>query len=90
MVAMQIGAGKIQKEDQTARPKEAVRRVCVFCESKTKPSYLDSSALRRYLSDRSRIYSRARTGMCSKHQRWTTKQIKYARHLALLPFVSKV
>lgn len=65
-------------------------KVCSFCEAKKEPDYTDSASLKRYLSDRNRIISKARTGACSKHQRRLTKHIKYARHLSLLPFVAKV
>ena len=63
---------------------------CSFCEGEREPSYLDSATLKRYTSDRARIQPKMRTGVCSKHQRRLTKHIKYARHLALLPFVNKI
>lgn len=67
-----------------------LKKVCSFCQSKTSPSYTDTVALRRYTSDRVKILPRSKSGICSKHQRAVTRQIKYARHLALLPFVPKV
>ncbi len=70
----------------TGRPK----RVCFFCQSKTNPSYTDIVTLRRFTTDRVKIVARAKSNLCSKHQRAVTRQIKYARHLALLPFVPKV
>ena len=66
------------------------KRVCIFCQSKTLPSYTDTANLKRFLSDRAKIVSRLRSGVCSKHQRKLSKQIKYARHLSLLPFTPKV
>lgn len=66
------------------------KKSCFFCDNAKEPSYLDSSALRRFMSDRSRINSKQRSGVCSRHQRTLTEQIKYARHLALLPFITKV
>lgn len=66
------------------------KKVCQFCQNKTNPSYTDLAVLRRFLSDRAKIQPRARSGVCSKHQRGVAKNIKYARHLALLPFVPKV
>lgn len=82
---------KKDKGDGTRKPvTRNIKRVCAFCESKTEPEFTDSVSLKRYISDRSRIMPRARTGACSKHQRGITKQIKYARHLALLPFVNEV
>lgn len=74
---------------------EAVKEVrpkkgCFFCQNKSIPSYTDLVSLRRFLTDRAKILNRARSGICSKHQRVLAKNIKYARHLALLPFVPKV
>lgn len=66
------------------------KKVCFFCQNKTKPTYTDIVVLRRYLTDRAKITARAKSSVCSRHQRDVAKQIKYARHLALLPFVPKV
>ncbi len=63
------------------------KKVCFFCENQKEPTYTDSGQLKKFMSDRTRIIGRARNGACSKHQRAITKEIKYARHLALLPFV---
>lgn len=66
------------------------KRVCLFCETKKEPTYIDSQTLRKFMSDRSRIVPRAKSGVCSKHQRRVTREIKHARHLALLPFVASI
>jgi small subunit ribosomal protein S18 len=66
------------------------KKVCAFCKSKTVPSYTDTNSLRRYISDRAKIQPRTRSGLCAKHQRVITHEIKYARHLGLLPFTPKV
>jgi len=44
--------------------------------------------LPKFISDRGKIMSREKSGVCSRHQRRLAKAIKYDRHLALLPFVS--
>ncbi|MCX7955618.1 MAG: 30S ribosomal protein S18 [Patescibacteria group bacterium] len=61
---------------------------CFFCQYKTNPSYKDIENLEKFLSSRKKILGRDKTGICAKHQRMLTKQIKYARFLALLPYVS--
>ncbi len=66
------------------------KKVCQFCSNKTEPHYFDMVDLRRFINDRGRIVARTRSGSCSKHQRRITKEIKRARHLALLPFIVKV
>lgn len=66
------------------------KKTCFFCDSKTFPVYTDINNLRRVLTERGKIVPKLRSGLCSKHQRRVTTQIKYARHLSLLPFTSRV
>ncbi|GIW64554.1 MAG: 30S ribosomal protein S18 [Patescibacteria group bacterium] len=61
---------------------------CFFCQYKTSPSYKDVDNLEKFLSPRKKILGRDKTGICAKHQRQLTKHIKYARYLALIPYVS--
>lgn len=75
-------------DGKTKSPRQ--KRGCSFCQSSSEPSYTDTAGLRRFVSDRSKIVPKLRSGLCSKHQRKVTKQIKYARHLALLPFVTRI
>ncbi len=67
-----------------------VKKVCYFCENGKNPDYTDSATLKKFMSDRARIVSKQRSGACSKHQRQISKEIKHARHLALMPFVPSV
>jgi len=60
---------------------------CFFCKFGTNPSYKDITNLEKFLSPRKKIASRDRTRVCAKHQRKLTKEIKYARYLALIPYV---
>jgi small subunit ribosomal protein S18 len=61
---------------------------CFFCKYNVSPDYKDRENLEKFLSPRKKILNREKTGVCAKHQRALTKQIKYARFLALIPFVS--
>lgn len=61
---------------------------CFFCQYKTKPSYKDIDNLGKFISPRKKILSREITGVCARHQRILTKEIKRARYLGLLPYVS--
>lgn len=61
---------------------------CFFCQYNSAPSYKDSDNLEKFLSPRKKIVSRERSGLCAKHQRKLTQQIKYSRYLALVPYVS--
>lgn len=73
-----------QKRDETLE--KANKLVCFFCERKILPDYKDYKTLRNFLTDRAKIVGKERSGVCSKHQRYLTREIKRARHLALLPF----
>jgi small subunit ribosomal protein S18 len=64
-------------------------RQCAVCSEGVKVvDYKLGDALRRFVTDRGKIKPRRQTGMCARHQRVLAIQIKRARHLALLPFVS--
>ena len=80
-----------EKAEVKSAPRDEVRkRFCHFCKTNTVPTYTDLANLKRYLTERAKIQPKQRSGACAKHQRGIAKQIKYARHLALLPFVPKV
>lgn len=64
------------------------KRVCRFCSQKMKIDYKDADALRRFITERGKILPRRITGTCAKHQRKLALEIKRARALALLPYVS--
>ncbi len=61
---------------------------CFFCEYKQNPSYKNPENLVKFLSPRKKILGRDKSGLCAKHQRMLTREIKYARFLALIPYVS--
>ena len=66
------------------------RKVCAFCVDKIEQiDYRDSTKLKRYLSERSKILPRRTTGTCAMHQRQLTDAIKRARQVALLPYVTE-
>jgi len=78
---------------QIKRKKQPKKRLklrlakCLFCEERNLPDWKSPEVLRAFMSERGRISSRSRSGVCAKHQRKLTVAIKRARHLALLPFV---
>lgn len=61
---------------------------CFFCQFKIEPNYKDVDNLKKFISSRGKILPREITRVCAKHQRKLSKQIKYARFLALIPYVS--
>lgn len=60
---------------------------CVFCNEKREPDFMEYQTLERFISERGKIHSRSRSGLCAKHQRKLTTEVKRARHLAFLPFI---
>ena len=66
-------------------------RECQFCtDHNVKLDYKHIDILRRYVSDTGKIRPRRQTGACAKHQRLLTREIKRARHLAMLPYVGEL
>ena len=64
------------------------KKVCIFCADKNAViDYKDVNKLKRYISERGKILPRRTTGACAKHQRHIAQQIKYARFMALIPYV---
>jgi len=51
--------------------------------------YKDIKTLGRYINTFGQIESRRRTGLSAAQQRQLARAIKRARHLGLLPFVTK-
>ncbi len=51
--------------------------------------YRDAKTLSRYIDSYGRIEPISKTGLSAKQQRQLATAIKRARHLALLPFVTK-
>ena len=67
-----------------------VPEVCYFCDKKLTPDYKDHRELKKFISDRAKILGKDRTGVCSKHQKRLSVEIKRARHLGLLPFTQSI
>jgi small subunit ribosomal protein S18 len=57
-------------------------------DSSLKIDYKNYRLLRSFITERGRIIPRRISGNCAKHQRELTREIKRARHVALLPFTA--
>ena len=63
------------------------KKICQMCAGKT-VDYKNVDVIKKYVSaDRRKILPRRVTGACAEHQRFIARQVKYARHMALIPFV---
>jgi small subunit ribosomal protein S18 len=61
---------------------------CRFCRDGVGTvDYKDVETLQRLISGEAALFSRKRSGNCSRHQRMVKRAVNRARFLALLPFV---
>ena len=66
------------------------RRAPVFTPQEVKNiDYKDVDKLKKLISDRGRIEPRRKTGLTAKDQRKLAREIKRARHVALLPYTAE-
>lgn len=79
----------MKKKQVKPRRKIVAPKECAFCKENKEPSFTDVEPLQRFLTERGKIIGRLRNGLCAKHQRALMINVKYARHLALLPFTSR-
>jgi small subunit ribosomal protein S18 len=68
-------------------PRRARGRQTQYCPDGPCFSYKDPDTLRKYVNETGKIKPRRQTGNCARCQRELAREIKRARHLALLPFV---
>ena len=62
------------------------KKICQMCAGKS-VDYKDVMIINKYISEKGKILPRRMTGACAKHQRHIAEQIKYARFMALIPYV---
>lgn len=62
------------------------KRICQMCAGKS-IDYKDVPIILKYVTEKGKIVNRRQSGACAKHQRHIAQQIKYARFMALIPFV---
>jgi len=61
---------------------------CRFCRMKIKSlDYKDVATLMKLVTAQGKLFSRKRSGNCTKHQKSAKRAIKYARYLSLIPYV---
>jgi small subunit ribosomal protein S18 len=51
--------------------------------------YRDERKLRRFINEQGKMIPRRITGLSATEQNLLTKSVKWARHLAIIPFVSE-
>ena len=73
------------------RPRPSARRrrsrQSEYCPDGKCFDYKDVETLQRFITETGKIRPRRQTGNCARCQRQLVREVKRARHLALLPFV---
>lgn len=62
------------------------KKICQMCAVKS-IDYKDVPIILKYVTEKGKIVNRRQSGACAKHQRHIAQQIKYARFMALIPYV---
>lgn len=63
------------------------KKICRMCAGQD-VNYKNVDVIKKYVNaGEGKILPPRITGNCAKHQRYIANQIKYARHMALIPFV---
>jgi len=62
------------------------KKICQMCAGKS-VDYKDVMIVSKYVNEKGKIMPRRMTGACAKHQRHIAQQIKWAKYIALLPYV---
>ncbi|MEW6746497.1 MAG: 30S ribosomal protein S18 [Planctomycetota bacterium] len=60
---------------------------CRFCRHEEELDYKNVGTLQKLCTQQGKLFSRKRSGNCAKHQRLFKRHVKYARFLALMPYV---
>ena len=80
----------VKKTKNDAKKKVFRKKVCKFTpEEIVTIDYKDLNRLRYFVTERGKIIPSRISGASAKSQRHLVRQIKRARHLALLPFVAE-
>ena len=78
------GRDRDDRDNRDFRGRRGPRQI--YCPEGKCFDYKDIDTLRRFITETGKIKPRRQTGNCSRCQRELAREIKRARHLALLPF----
>ena len=69
------------------RSPKKVKLKCPLCETGVKDvSYKDTYQLKKFVTVKGKIISTTKTGVCCKHQRQLSREIKRARQMGMMPY----
>lgn len=84
----QGGGGRRDSRDGGARGGRRRSRSSEYCPEGKCFDYKDVDTLRQFITESGKIRPRRQTGNCARCQRNLAREIKRARHLALLPYIN--
>ncbi|NLW85499.1 MAG: 30S ribosomal protein S18 [Planctomycetes bacterium] len=71
------------------KPRFREQAKCRFCRDKGESiDYKDTPVLSKLVTQHGKLFSRKRSGNCASCQRKVKDAVKYARFMALMPYVS--
>ncbi len=71
------------------KPRFREQAKCRFCKDKNATiDYKDIAVLSKLVTQHGKLFSRKRSGNCASCQRKVKNAVKYARFMALMPYVS--
>lgn len=63
------------------------KRICRFCENNVQHiDYKDEKNILRFVTEQGKIIPRRISGSCAVHHRKLVRAVKWARHIAIIPF----
>ena len=67
-----------------------IPKQCFFCAAnRDVVDYKNTETIRQFMSTQGKIYSRAKSALCSRHQRHVARAIRRSRFMALVPFTTR-
>jgi small subunit ribosomal protein S18 len=82
------GFGRDGGDDRRGGGNRRRQKHAEYCPEGKCFDYKDVDTLRKFVTETGKIRPRRQTGNCARCQRSLAREIKRARHLALLPFVN--
>ncbi|MCU0513589.1 MAG: 30S ribosomal protein S18 [Anaerolineae bacterium] len=85
-----VGGDRPDRDDRDESPRRGGRRGrarTYYCPEGRCFDYKEIDTLQRFIGETGKIKPRRQTGSCARCQRELAREVKRARHLALLPFV---
>ena len=80
----------ISRSNKRLKPTYSKALKCAFCQKNMTTDFKESDILVRYITDRGKVFSRGRTGFCAVHQRKMAREVKKARYMGFIPYITRV